>query len=105
MNVVLIGATRGMGRALARLLAARGDTLFLLGRNEADLERSARDLEVRGADGTVHVARCDLEDPRTFGPALERAFDSLGTVHTVVVTAGMFAPQEALESDRELTAR
>ena len=34
-----------MGRALARLLAARGDRLFLLEHVADDLERSARDLE------------------------------------------------------------
>ena len=47
MKVAFLGATKGMGRALARLLAERGDALFLLGRDLEDLERSARDLEVR----------------------------------------------------------
>ena len=41
MKVVFLGATKGMGRALARLMAERGDALFLLGRDGADLERSA----------------------------------------------------------------
>ena len=49
MKAVLLGASKGMGRALARLLAARGDRLFLLGRTAEDLERSARDLEIHGA--------------------------------------------------------
>ncbi len=49
MKVAFLGATRGMGRALARLMAERGDSLFLLGRNLPDLEKSARDLEVRPA--------------------------------------------------------
>ena len=31
MKVAFVGATRGMGRALARRLAERGDALFLLG--------------------------------------------------------------------------
>ena len=42
MKVVLLGATKGMGRALARLMAARGDELFLLGRHLGDLERPWR---------------------------------------------------------------
>ncbi len=33
MKVVLLGATKGMGRALARRMAERGDRLFLLGRD------------------------------------------------------------------------
>ena len=51
MKAVLLGATKGMGRALARLMAERGDRLFLLGLPEADLKRSSADLEVRGAPG------------------------------------------------------
>ena len=105
MRVLLLGATRGMGRALARLFAARGDALFLLGRDRRELERSAADLEQRGAGGTVGVALCDLEQPDGFEPALEAATTALGGLDTVVVTAGMFASQELLESDRQLTRR
>jgi short-subunit dehydrogenase len=47
MNVVFLGATRGVGRAMARAMASRGDRLFLLGRDEAELARSGRDLEAR----------------------------------------------------------
>ena len=99
MKAVLLGATKGMGRALARLLAERGDRLFLLGRHEAELARSATDLEIRGAEGRVGFAHCDLSDPASFGPALRSADAELEGIDTVVVTAGQFATQEELESD------
>jgi short-subunit dehydrogenase len=102
VKVVFFGATRGMGRALARLMAARSDSLFLLGRDEQDLARSAKDLELRGAGGPVGTAECDLLDPAGFDAALARADDALRGFDTVVVSAGLFAPQEALESDAEL---
>ena len=69
MKAVLLGATRGMGRAVARVLAARGERLFLLGRDPEALARSARDLEVRGAPAPVGTARCDLLDPDGFAAA------------------------------------
>jgi len=105
MKVAVLGATRGMGRALARLMAARGDAVFLLGRDERDLEKSARDLEVRAGKGRVGIAVCDLERPETFGPALDAAEAGLGGLDTVVVTAGLFAPQDRLEADPELARR
>jgi len=104
MNVVFLGATRGMGRALARLMAARGDRLFLLGRDRMELERSARDLELTGSGGTIAVARCDLLEPGGFTPALDQAEAALGGIDAVVVTAGLFATQEGLESDARLRA-
>jgi NAD(P)-dependent dehydrogenase (short-subunit alcohol dehydrogenase family) len=105
VKVALLGATRGMGRALARLLASRGDRVFLLGRDPEDLERSARDLEARAGLGGVGAAACDLERPDTFAPALDAAEAALGGLDAVVVTAGLFATQEALEADVELARR
>ena len=105
MKAVLLGATQGMGRALARLMAARGDRLFLLEHVPEELERSARDLEIYGAPKPVGTAYCDLLQPATFAPALDQAQRELGGFDTVVVTAGLFAPQEELENDPELAAR
>lgn len=101
MKVVFFGATRGMGRALARLMAQRGDQLFLLGRDPEELARSAQDLEVIGG-GKVEAALCDLLRPDTFVPALDHATHVLNGFDTVVVTAGMFATQEQLEADSAL---
>ncbi len=105
MNVAFIGASKGMGRALARRMAERGDRLFLLGRDLEDLRRSAADLENLGATGKVGVASCDLADKATFAPALEAARVALGDVDTVVLTAGAFGDQEDLERDEEARDR
>src|SRR6185295_18216842 len=102
LKVAFLGATKGMGRALARLMAERGDGLFLLGRDGPDLERSARDLEARAPSSgapvrSVGTASCNLEKPETFAPALAAAEAALGGLDAVVVTAGAFATQDALE--------
>ena len=102
MKVVFLGATRGMGRALAHKMAERGDRLFLLGRNSEQLARSAADLEARGAPRPVGSAFCDLLQPETFAAALDRADEALGGFDTMVVTAGEFATQDALENDAVL---
>lgn len=106
MRIAFLGATKGMGRALARRLAARGDGLFLLGRDATDLVASAADLEIRAGMGTkVSHAACDLENPASFAPALEAAEKELGGLDAVVVTAGVFASQDQLEDDPTATAR
>ena len=105
MRVVFVGATKGMGLALARKLAERGERLFLLGRDEGSLEATARDLEVRGATGTVGHGPLDLEKPQGFAAALDLASEGLGGFDTVVITAGLFATQEELEADSALAER
>jgi decaprenylphospho-beta-D-erythro-pentofuranosid-2-ulose 2-reductase len=106
MKVVFLGATKGMGRALARRMAERGDRLHLLGRDLEDLARSARDLELRGPAGTtVTYSSCDLAEPDGFDAAIRDADAQLGEFDVAVVTAGLFGTQEALETDRALTGR
>jgi short-subunit dehydrogenase len=107
MNIVILGASRGIGRAVARQLAERGDRLCLLGRDVEDLERSAADLAVRAGTGNARAAAvaCDLARPETFGPALEAASAALGRVDAVIVTAADFATQAVLEADRDRLQR
>jgi NAD(P)-dependent dehydrogenase (short-subunit alcohol dehydrogenase family) len=106
-KVVVLGATKGMGRAVARRLGERGDALFLLGHEADDLAASARDLEVRGgrAGGSIGTAACDLERPEGFAAALEAADEALGGFDTVVVTAGLFATQDRLEAEPDFARR
>lgn len=104
MNVAILGATRGTGRELARLCALRGDRLVLLGRDPADLDRSARDLVCRGAVNDVETVACDLNDHASHEKALSRAEAILGRIEAVIVTAAMFAVQDDLERDPVLLA-
>jgi decaprenylphospho-beta-D-erythro-pentofuranosid-2-ulose 2-reductase len=105
LKAVLLGATKGMGRELARCLAERGESLFLLGRNPVDLEKSAKDLEIRGAVGGVGTARCDLRQPETFSEALDQADAALDGFDAVIVSAGILGgDQTQLEDDRRACA-
>ncbi len=106
MKVVILGGTSGIGRSVAQRMAARGDSVFLLGRSKAELERSAADLTARHPkQASAGWALCDLEAPASFAGALDAADQALGQFDAVIVTAAMFATQEALEADVELTRR
>lgn len=100
-RVAVVGGTKGIGRAVARQLAARGDRLVLLGRDPDDLAASASDLTARAPAGSmsVGVSALDLARTDTFAPALDDAARQLGGLDTVVITAGAFGTQDALEGD------
>ena len=100
MNAIVFGGSKGMGRAVARRLAQRGDAIFLLGRDVVDLAKSAEDLAARSPSSSrPGLAACDLADPHGFQGALDAAFGALGRVDVVVVTAALFDSQQALEED------
>jgi len=105
MKAVVLGGTKGMGRALSRALAADGHDVWLLGRNAEDLARSVEDLKARSPSVKVGAAPCDLESPASFGPALDAADAGLGGFDTVAVTAALFGTQDQLEADAALLQR
>jgi decaprenylphospho-beta-D-erythro-pentofuranosid-2-ulose 2-reductase len=106
MKAIVLGASRGIGRAIARRLAERGDQVFVLGIDEVDLQKTAADIEQRGGGKhKVGYADCDLEKPETFDTAIDTADAALGGFDTVVVTAALFGTQERLESDRNFARR
>jgi len=89
-----------MGRAIGRILAERGDEVFVLGRESEELARTSADLQARSPGHMpVGAAHCDLADPSTFAAALDAAQADLGDIECVVVTAAIFATQEAMEED------
>lgn len=85
-------------------MAERGDALFILGRSSEEIEKTARDLEVRSGKGRVGTAQCDLERPTSFAHALDVAGKELGGLDAVVATAGVFGTQDQLESQPALLA-
>jgi NAD(P)-dependent dehydrogenase (short-subunit alcohol dehydrogenase family) len=70
-SVVITGAARGFGFALARRLAKEGARRALLSRTPADLERARFRLQAIGAD--VATFECDVRD----AAAVEAAARSL----------------------------
>lgn len=57
--VLITGATRGIGRAGAEVMADLGATLILVGRDEVRLQETQKACEAKGA-GAVRIYRADL---------------------------------------------
>ena len=104
-NTALItGASSGLGAEYARQLAARGDALILVARDEQALEELAGAL--RGAHGVhVEVLAVDLLDPH----GLERVAARLGNreqpVDMLVNNAGFGLPLAFERNDVEAETR
>jgi NAD(P)-dependent dehydrogenase (short-subunit alcohol dehydrogenase family) len=84
---LVTGASKGIGKAIARGLADEGVNLVLLARGAEDLERAAGEL--RTATGVRVVAvPTDMRDGAAVKAAAERAGQEFGTVHILVNNAG-----------------
>jgi NAD(P)-dependent dehydrogenase (short-subunit alcohol dehydrogenase family) len=75
-NVLITGASRGIGRAIALELAAPGRTLLLHGRDASALDAVAGEVAETGASARVMAA--DLTDPSGAVGLAEAAAGALG---------------------------
>jgi short-subunit dehydrogenase len=60
MNVVITGASKGIGRSIAEAFAADGASLFLCARNEAVLNDTVKELQQRFPSGKIFGRPVDL---------------------------------------------
>jgi short-subunit dehydrogenase len=86
-TILITGASRGLGRALALEYAACGRVLGLAGRREDLLSDVARECEARGA--RVHPAAFDVADPAATRRWMERVQRD-HPIDLLIVNAGCF---------------
>ena len=87
-NVIITGASSGIGEALARAFAAKGYNLGLAARRTDKLEMLARALE--DAHGIkVVVTALDVQQDETVPDAINALAQGLGPVDIVVANAGI----------------
>lgn len=94
--IVITGAGVGLGRALARAFAERGDKVVLLGRTAAKVEAVAAEL------GEAALAlSCDVSSPGS----VKRAFDAIAEHHghfdVLINNAAVFEPFKVVDATDE----
>ncbi|HEX8707282.1 MAG TPA: SDR family oxidoreductase [Pyrinomonadaceae bacterium] len=99
--VLILGATSAIARATAASFAARGYSLFLAGRDLAELERLASDLRIRyGTE--VRCGHFDAEDYPAHARFLKEARAEMGGLRGVLLAFGYLGDQAlALGDERE----
>jgi NADP-dependent 3-hydroxy acid dehydrogenase YdfG len=84
---LVTGATSGIGRAVARALAADGMRVAACGRREARLEELRREVEAIGAE--ILTARADLRDEAQILAVFSAVRERWGGVDVLVNNAGL----------------
>jgi NAD(P)-dependent dehydrogenase (short-subunit alcohol dehydrogenase family) len=92
-HVLVTGASTGIGRATASLLASRGAKVFLVARNESRLKEATSAIVREG--GSAAFAPCDVADRSALNAAIDAAEGHFGAIDGLFAnagTGGRFAP-------------
>jgi short-subunit dehydrogenase len=84
-NILVIGATGGIGSGVVKLLAGSGAKLFLAGRNTEKLQQVAKENNIPGE----RMFALDISQPDAVNELKERYFQQLPSVDILVNAAGI----------------
>lgn len=91
-NILIIGATGGIGEAIARTLAVENNHLTLVGRNTEALLLRKSEYEALGADCSVHTV--DLESKSSLEELCSNLTKTLQKIDWVIHAAGYINENE-----------
>jgi 3-oxoacyl-[acyl-carrier protein] reductase len=98
--VLVTGASKGLGKAIAEAFAAEGCRVVLTARNQRDLEQIVHEIQQRGGQA-IGVA-ADLTNAEDVNRLVAETIARFGTMHVLVNNAGTigrFAGFEELSDD------
>ena len=96
---VVTGAAKGLGDAIADVLACDGAHLLLAGRDREALEAQAARLDDEYAERRSLVARCDVTDEDEVRSMIDAAVEHFNGLDLLVNTAGVIGPIETPAQD------
>lgn len=97
--VLITGASRGIGRELAKQFASLGCTTILTARNARQILALQR--EIRSLGGEAYAYRCDLADKQSVSGLMRRIIKTCGPVDILINNAGLTVFKSFAETSLE----
>lgn len=98
MKTLILGANSAIAKAVADLLAQKGDELYLASRNYGETERFASHLRIK-YDVKTYAAQFDATDYDSHGPFFGKVLKEMGEVDRVLLAFGYLGDQERAVRD------
>ncbi|MDX1935850.1 MAG: SDR family oxidoreductase [Flavihumibacter sp.] len=92
MNIVITGASKGLGKAMAEKFAAGGHQLFLCSRNEVDLYKTMEELLARFPAVKIKAKARDLSKKEEAQEFAEWVLNNGYVTDVLINNAGSFIP-------------
>ncbi len=104
MNIIITGASKGIGKAIATAFAAEGATLFLCARNEVALYNTVAEIQTAYPTCTIKAKPVDLsvkEQAKSFGAWVLAGIANTpsGKIDILVNNAGNFVPGSTFKEE------
>lgn len=101
MKVLITGASKGIGRAIATKFAENGAELCLCSRNINDLQQLKGELQSAYHPGEIQIFSADLSEKTEVRALTTFVHDIFGTPDVVINNAGLFKGNSIIQEPEE----
>ncbi len=98
LNALITGASQGLGRTIAEHFLREGANVLLCARSERDLAATRDALAAQFPDRRVMARPCDVANENQVNELVAAALREFGTIHALVLNAGIYGPMGPTES-------
>ena len=91
-HVIITGASRGIGKAIAVRFAQASHTIAICARTQSDLENARSDILAAGPDANIIIKSCDMANTDDVDTFAQFVLSQWPTVDVLVNNAGVFLP-------------
>ena len=102
MNIVITGATKGIGKAIAEKFAADGHHFIVCARNLSDLEKVKSDFISNFPQSSMDIYACDISKKEQLKNFIDFIHSKFSKVDVLVNNAGQFINAEILQEEDEV---
>ncbi|KAA5605785.1 3-oxoacyl-ACP reductase FabG [Roseospira marina] len=96
-SCIVTGASKGIGKGIARVFAANGAKVMVVARGEAAAAETVE--EIRAAGGTAEMTLCDVSDWEQVEAMVATTVEAFGGVDILCSNAGIFPQAKMIDMD------
>jgi NAD(P)-dependent dehydrogenase (short-subunit alcohol dehydrogenase family) len=97
-NALITGASQGLGKAIAEQFLREGANVVLCARSEKDLAATSAELTGKFPMQRIGSKTCDVSNETQVNDLVAFALRELGSIHALVLNAGVYGPMGPTES-------
>ena len=98
LNALITGGSQGLGKAIAGHFLREGANVVLCARGEKELLATRDELAKQFPSQKVFAKTCDVSSETQVNELVAFALRELGSLHALVLNAGIYGPMGATES-------
>ncbi|MCI0705876.1 MAG: SDR family oxidoreductase [Ignavibacteriae bacterium] len=92
-HIVISGASKGLGKALALRFASEGASVALCSRTQAELDSVKKEILAAYPNTRVHTHVCDISNQKQVDAFVQSLLNEFGTIDVLVNNAGALGPR------------